>query len=74
MAAAPPGLHMQPVRRDMLCVEAAYSMKELDIMSPDGDRKIRDTTEPVSDCSPMDLSRRLGTRERMRTTGAPDLS
>lgn len=36
MAAAPPGLHMQPVRNEIFLVEAAYSMNEFGIISPDG--------------------------------------
>jgi len=36
MAAAPPGLHIQPVRREIFEAVAAYSIKELGIISPDG--------------------------------------
>lgn len=36
MAAAPPGLHIQPVRREIFFFEALYSMKALGIISPEG--------------------------------------
>ena len=36
MAAAPPGLHMHPVRNEIFLVEAAYSMNEFGIISPEG--------------------------------------
>jgi hypothetical protein len=95
MAAAPPGLHTHPVRREILFLEAAYSIKELGIISPEGyifvrhqllrpwrirvqDRlteiKMKDTTDPASDCSLVDLSRRVGMRERIRTIGVPVVS
>jgi hypothetical protein len=38
------------------------------------ERNINDIVEPVSACSPTDLSRRVGSRDRIRTTGVPDLS
>lgn len=86
--AAPPGLHMQPVRREMLARDAAYSTNVFGIIWPEGWtrvsavrtcvvdrttpltwRKMSETTEPVSDCSPTARSRRVGVRERIRTTG-----
>ena len=36
MAATPPGLHMQPVRREICLVEAAYSTNEFGSISPKG--------------------------------------
>ena len=32
----PPGLHIHPVRSEIDCAVAAYSMKVLGIISPDG--------------------------------------
>ena len=34
-------------------------------------RNKRETTDPVSDCSPTDFSCLEGVRDKMRTTGAP---
>jgi len=73
-AAAPPGLHMQPVRREMDCAVAVCSMNVLGIISPEGERNINDTVEPVSACSPTDLRRHFGSRDKIRTTGVPDWS
>ena len=39
MAATPPGLHMQHIRREIGLVEAAYSTNEFGIMSPEGYRR-----------------------------------
>jgi hypothetical protein len=38
------------------------------------DMKISDTMDPVSDCSPTDLSLLVGTLDRIRTTGVPVMS
>jgi hypothetical protein len=46
-------------------------MKLLEIISPEGERKTREIVDPLSPCSPTDLSLLEGNLDKILTTGVP---